>query len=155
MSALGIFLAITFIFVNSTLAQEKINMEKLEWIIDRWGNTSDGTSVYESWERVNDSLFKGESKTVKDDKIIFSEKLSIEKIGDNIFYTADVKHNPEPVHFKLINLTDTSATFENPEHDFPQRIIYELRNNTTLYARIEGKVKDKIESSEFIMDRLR
>jgi hypothetical protein len=130
--------------------------EKLSWIADRWV-CKDGENVtYENWVKSGDTLFSGESYTVRDGDTVFTEQLKIEKLGDDVFYTAIVKHNPGPVSFKLVELDDNKAVFENPEHDFPNRITYELRDNSVLYARVEGKNKnDEDAAIEFFYTRVR
>jgi hypothetical protein len=126
----------------------KSPLEKLGWIVDRWIYTDGEEITYENWVKTNDTLYSGESYTVRDGDTVFNEQLKIEKIGSDVFYTAIVKHNTGPVSFKLIELGDKRAVFENPEHDFPNRITYELRNNSILYAKAEGEDK-KGKSTEF------
>jgi len=123
-------------------------LEKLDWIIDRWIYTDSKEITYENWVKTNDSLYSGETYTVRDGDTVFNERLKIEKAGDDVLYTAIVKHNPGPVNFKLVELGDNKAVFENPEHDFPTRITYELRENSILYAKAEGKNKNG-EATEF------
>ncbi len=50
--------------------------------------------------------------------------------------------------FGLVDSGDRRATFENPDHDFPQRIIYERRGNE-LTVRIEGVENDQPKSQEW------
>lgn len=69
------------------------------------------------------------------------ESLKIERKDGSIFYVASVPHNPGPVEFKLIELSEKHVVFENPEHDFPQRISYTLNANGTLDARVEGTIE--------------
>jgi hypothetical protein len=45
------------------------------------------------------------------------------------------------------------VVFENPEHDFPQRIIYRLIANGKLLGRIEGVVDGTERSADFPMTR--
>jgi hypothetical protein len=130
--------------------------EKLSWIVDRWISPLGESITYENWVRVDDTTFSGESHTIKDGDTVFTEQLKIEKIGDDIYYTAVVKHNPGPVHFKLVELGENKAVFENPKHDFPNRIIYMLKDDGTLYARIEGKNKKGEDAAgEFFYTRAR
>jgi hypothetical protein len=130
--------------------------DKLSWIVDKWISQYGESITYENWVRLDDTTYSGESHTVRNGDTVFTEQLKIEKIGDDIFYTAVVEHNPGPVNFKLIKCEDNKAVFENPEHDFPNRIIYMLRDDGSLYARIEGKnKKGKKVYSEFFYTRVR
>lgn len=115
---------------------------KLGWLVDRWIYTEGKDITYENWAKTNDSLYSGESYTVRDGDTVFNEQLKIEKMGNDVFYTAIVKHNPGPVSFRMVELGDNKVVFENPERDFPARITYELRDNSMLYAKAEGKNKN-------------
>ena len=58
------------------------------------------------------------------------------KDGD-VFYVAKPSQNAAETFFKLVKSSPNEAIFENPEHDFPQRIIYR-RSGDKITARIEG-----------------
>lgn len=149
------YLILITILSIQLMAQEKTDMQKLLWIADSWVSASGETTSYEEWKVVNNDLYEGGSKTVKDGKTIFSETLKIESSAEGIFYVADVAHNPAPVKFKLTSVSDTSAVFENPLHDFPQKITYLLEEGN-LHAIIEGPGKDgKIKKVDFFMQKMR
>lgn len=134
---------------------QNTDMQKLSWIVDRWIATDGESKSYEHWEKTSETLFTGGSETVKNGDTVFSEKLQIELIDGNIYYIADVSHNPAPVKFKLTKLTDSEALFENPEHDFPQKISYKQVDGN-LHASIEGPGKDKKwKKIDFIMNKMR
>ncbi len=94
----------------------------------------------------------GMSRTVANGKTITHEFLQIrqEKTGD-IFYVANPSGQEQAI-FKLVKFETGKLIFENPEHDFPQRIIYHLKGDS-LIARIEGMSKGKQRSSDFPMIR--
>jgi hypothetical protein len=136
--------------------EEPFSMDKLNWVLDKWVGEGNGGTMYESWVKTDDNLFKGDAYTIRNGDTVFTESLKIEKVGDDIFYVATVAHNPGPVSFKLVGLSDNEAVFENPEHDFPNRIIYTLRDDGSLYARIEGKNKKGVEKiGEFFFKKAR
>lgn len=55
-----------------------------------------------------------------------SEKLSIAATDSVSFYISDVAHDPKSVYFKMIRRDSLTTVFENPNHDFPTRMIYRL-----------------------------
>lgn len=61
----------------------------------------------------------------------------------------------EKASFKLVKHGEGEALFENPEHDFPQRIIYRLEKDGSLFARIEGTINGKERGVDFPMKRAR
>ena len=80
--------------------------------------------------------------------------MRIELLDSNIFYTVYVEHNKREVSFKLIKITTDKAVFENPEHDFPTRIIYMKKDKNTLHARIEGIRNGKKDAVDFFITRV-
>lgn len=155
MKALFYFALFVIFNYSVSMAQNNFKMEKLSWLCDRWVSADGDTRSYEHWEKINDSLFVGGSETIKNWDTVFTEKLKIEKIDGDIYYIADVKHNPAPVKFKMISLNDYEAVFENPEHDFPQKIIYKLEEGI-LHASIEGPgSRGEWRKVDFFMNRMR
>ena len=74
-----------------------------------------------------------------------------EENGD-IFFVANPSGQKE-ARFKAVMVTDREARFENPEHDFPQRIIYR-RDGDSLTGRIEGVSKGKDRAVDFPLKRI-
>lgn len=93
-------------------------------------------------------MMLGTSQTVVDQKTRFFEFIQITESE------GEVEMNPSPrgqksVPFRLVRLEGKRAVFENLQHDFPKRIIYHLKDDGSLLARIEG---DKSEQAQdFLM----
>ncbi|RPI16928.1 MAG: hypothetical protein EHM58_10990 [Ignavibacteriae bacterium] len=133
-----------------------ISLDKFDWMLDNWVMADENGITRERWIKESDTILRGNSYTIKNGDTVFTEKISIEKRGDEIFYIAIVAHNPGPVDFKLVYLSDTKAVFENPEHDFPQRITYINEEDGSLFAQIEGPNKDgKTIKIDFLMKKER
>ena len=150
------YLILILFITNMAESQEKSPMQKLLWIVDSWVSPegSDNRS-YEEWKVTSDNLYEGSSKTIKDGVVTFSESLKIENTPDGIYYVADVPHNPAPVKFLLTGVSDTSAVFENPEHNFPKKITYLLEDGN-LHAFIEGPGKDgNTKKIDFYFNKMR
>jgi hypothetical protein len=61
--------------------------------------------------------------------MVFVEILEI-KIDKGIVYCiADVQDNPDPVYFRFTYLEKNSFISENPDHDVPKKITYNLAWN--------------------------
>jgi hypothetical protein len=133
-------------------------LKKFGKLVGIWENTSNNTTYTETWEWSSHEILKG-SAVMKgaQGKILFSEILQIQQVGIHTVYIACVNNHP-PVLFTLIDEKETNPntiqwTFENPEHDFPQRIIYRLETVDTLYARVEGTENGKFNKEEFYLKR--
>ena len=42
--------------------------------------------MYETWEKVNDTLYKGQSQMIANDKVVFEEIMELGKDADGKFY---------------------------------------------------------------------
>jgi len=56
---------------------------------------------------------------------------------------ADVIQNEQPIYFKLTKHTKEYWQFENPNHDFPKKIIYRKMGKERMACTIEGNGKHK------------
>ena len=80
----------------------------------------------------------GMSRTVAREKTIEFEYLRIEQRLDGIYYVAHPKARCPGTDFKLTRATNNEVVFENPEHDFPKRIIYRRTSDDALTASIDA-----------------
>jgi hypothetical protein len=107
----------------------------LSFMAGHWRTETDGNSIEEAWLPPRGGLMLGLSRTVEHGSAQF-EYLRIEEGDGQPTYIAS-PGGKGATPFPLASLTDTKAVFENPEHDFPKRIIYE-RKGDAMTARIEG-----------------
>ncbi|MFN0279266.1 MAG: DUF6265 family protein [Pyrinomonadaceae bacterium] len=131
-------------------------IENLAWLSGCWeSNDKAKRSLFsEQWMKPAGGMMLGVGRTVKNGKAVDFEFLRIEQRADDIFFIAKPKANKEETPFKLINLANSEVTFENPEHDFPQRVIYK-RRGTKLTGRIEGNNNGKFLGIDFPLTRIR
>lgn len=97
----------------------------------------------------------GISRTIANGKTAEFEFMQIrEETNGEIRFIAKPSGQPEAA-FKLVKGGDREVIFENPQHDFPQRVIYRLQTDGSLLGRIEGVSKGKEKSVDFPMSRER
>ena len=137
---LCVLCASVFIFslLGCAPTEHKPKLEDISWLLGTWKTQGEERKMVENWAKESDTAMKGTGVFLSHGDTTYMEKLRIEMRNGDIFYVADVPQNPEPVPFKLTRYKDNEAVFENPVHDFPQRIIYALQPNGTLHARAEG-----------------
>ena len=97
----------------------------------------------------------GMSRTVRDGKTAGFEYMRIEARTDGIYFISKPSENKEETAFRLKQFTTGNAVFENPTHDFPQRVIYRSDNTDTLSARIEGTQNGKSSGVDFLYKRVK
>ena len=120
--------------VTATAAE----LSSLDWLLGSWQRTgmAAGTSGDEHWRRQAEAL-EGEGRSYRQGELRFQERLRIVNDGGQLYYVADVAGNPAPVRFALVEQGRDSVVFENPKHDFPQRIAYR-RNGRQLTATVSA-----------------
>src|SRR5262245_23641108 len=113
------------------------------WMAGDW-ETHDATPyVEEHWTPPAGGAMLGNSRTIKDGKMVEFEFLRIEARADGIFYMPQPSGKP-PVDFKFTPTTNNEAIFVNPGHsDHLKKIIYRKNADGTLSARIEGENNGK------------
>lgn len=118
------------------------NLQSLNWLQGSWNrlDTKAGRSGVETWTKVSDHQLKGLGVSMRGTDTAFVEKISIEFKDGGIYYVADVPGNAKPVYFKFTSITPNGFVCENPAHDFPKKIEYQLEGNI-LKAAISGNGK--------------
>lgn len=140
---------------EAVLAQTQLHsLDSLAWLAGCWNGGSGARSTIEQWMKPSGKTMLGMSRTVANGKTVEYEFLRLhEESNGDIFYTA-IPSGQQETSFKLVKLERQMAVFENPEHDFPQRVIYKLEGDGSLKARIEGKSKGKERGVDFPMKRV-
>lgn len=105
----------------------------------------------EEWKKENDTLWSGKSYMQKNDSTIPLETMQIRIKGDSIFYMPTVpnQNQGKTISFYLSQKNDSLFVFENPKHDFPQRIIYAFSENKKLLVTIDGKINGSYRKEDF------
>jgi hypothetical protein len=126
-----------------------------DWLIGKWENRVGDVLVTEIWEKGEDTYF-GKSYSIRNSDTVSSERIQLKNEGDKLVYLPIVKNQnaDEVVKFTLTSFTEKQLIFENPEHDFPQKISYTLITNDSLLAEISGLYKGKLASEKFPMHRM-
>lgn len=96
-------------------------------------------SVEEHWLAPAGGAMLGMSRTVAGTRMVEFEFLRLVERNGEVLYVAQPGGRP-PTEFKLTSATSTKAVFENPAHDFPKMITYEL-DGKKLTATISGGEK--------------
>lgn len=130
------------------------DIKKFEWLAGQWESIM-GTGIYhEEWTLTENNEMTGRAYLLKQGEISNNEKLLIHPVENEIYYTADVSHNPSPVSFKLTYSSDTIFVFENPEHDFPKKITYEKRGENNFIATVEAEMDGRLRKLVYDLKRL-
>ena len=110
--------------------------EKIAWIAGHWCTDADGEVIEEFWLPPIGGEMLGLSRTRKKGQMTGFEYLRIVITDGVMSYIAQPGGRP-PTLFTRSASGENWVRFENPDHDFPQRIEYR-RDGDTLKAEIAG-----------------
>lgn len=117
----------------------------LGWLAGAWCGESDKATAEEHWIAPHGGVILGVHRDVREGRGTFFEYLRIvDEDGAVVYYASPAGRAATP--FTLVESGERRAVFANPEHDYPQRIIYESTGEE-LTATIEGDVGGETRSS--------
>ena len=122
-----------------TLPPQTTTLADLAWLAGDWQTAPGGRSqIEEHWTKAAGGSMIGMGRTIAGEKTWEFEYLRIEQRADGIYYVAHPKGQCPGTDFKLTRASATELVFENPQHDFPKRIIYRKSGDDALAASIDG-----------------
>jgi len=136
--AAALALAVAFVPAAPSRGSAKEPLDALTWLEGEWVRETTRGEAVEIWDRVSDDTMEGSATLATEEGRVVTEFLRIEGLGEDVFYVAKPRENAMPTPFRLVSSDKTHFVFENPDHDFPQRIIYVREDYRHLRVRIEG-----------------
>lgn len=132
------FLVIVCIVSLSISCAQTNPLKDVDFLVGTW--KMEGRENYESWEKAGEKL-KGESYKIKDGSKKVSESLEITFQNNQIIYTATVfnQNQGKGIPFTLNTNDKEFVSFENPEHDFPNKIQYKPLSEKEVLVKVLGK----------------
>lgn len=115
----------------------KAEIGDIAWLSGSWvGSRSSGATFEERWSPPKGGAMLAISRTVNASGMMSAfEFLRIVERDGGLIYVAQPGGAP-PTEFVLTELSKTRAVFDNPRHDYPKRIVYELSAEGGLTATI-------------------
>jgi hypothetical protein len=113
--------------------------KKLYTLEGTWKMNTKRGAVCEEWKRVNKNYLQSKGYMIRGKDTILSEKIALTNTKEGIFYTSTVEdqNNKQAIAFKMTGSENNTFVFENPQHDFPKRIVYKLVTADSLHAYID------------------
>ncbi|POY41066.1 hypothetical protein C3L50_00625 [Flavobacterium alvei] len=126
-----------------------------DWLVGNWENKSDEGNLSETWTKVNDSIFEGEAYFIKEKDNLHAEKMQLQQKGETLLYIATVKgqNNDKPITFRHNDTIVKQLVFENPKHDFPQKISYSKITKDSIVIEVSGIQQGKPSSERYSMKK--
>ena len=140
--------------------------ERLAWMTGCWSyRDSRGRLVEELWSSPRAGVMFGYSRTtrartgVPGDTLLLYETTRIYEAPDGALVFAASPSGQQPDEFRWRGdaaTLDSAITFENPAHDFPQRVRYRRAGaaGDSLVARVEGTRNGTVRGIDFPYARM-
>ena len=129
-------------------------VESLAWLGGCWRSEGGEAGSGEHWLPLAGQTLMGVSRTVRQGRTVDYEFMQVRQQPDgSVVFAAQPKGRPETL-FTLRPGAPREAVFENPAHDFPQRVIYRLEDGGRLRARIEGQRNGRAAGIDFPLQRV-
>lgn len=152
---LTVILIISSCSSTSTTVKSSPSLSSIAWLLGNWENVSPKRTLCEQWRKLDDSTFSGQSFVIRNADTTYLETVRLHMRDGIISYNPTVPDQNEgkSVQFILTSADKQNFTFENPQHDFPKKIVYMLKEDGSLHAHLEGLEKGKAAVQDFYMTR--
>nr|WP_315028440.1 DUF6265 family protein [uncultured Chryseobacterium sp.] len=153
-----LILALISVLMIGSWAQQKNEIQKLQWLLGTWETKTSKGSLYETWTKKSNNEFQAKSYYLNKKDTLISESVRLVVKGKDLHYIVSVKnHNNElPIDFVSKGIKNpTSLVFENLQHDFPQKITYKKMGKDSLWAEISGMMNGKLAKQAYPMRKIK
>jgi hypothetical protein len=124
--------------IAPTAGAQVRSISDLQWLAGCWERTVATGRTVEFWAPPSGNLMSGASYAITDSTMREREQLRLWTVGDTLVYEAHPASQARTEFRMHMGDAGTELGFENPLHDFPQRIVYRRQGADSLIARIEG-----------------
>jgi hypothetical protein len=114
-------------------------LSRLQWLAGTFRTPDGEVTTEEMWTEPGGGTMFGVSRSFSGDRLVAYEWLHIEARGDAVVYIAHPSGRMPGTEFTLrTGDPEGTCVFENPDHDFPTRVVYERIDATRVRARAEN-----------------
>lgn len=128
-------------------------LARLAWLAGCWIADGAEPGSGEQWMPLAGGTLLGMGRTVRDGKTLEHEFMQIRALPDGRLVYIAQPGGQAATRFVSTTVGDTEVVFENPQHDFPQRVIYRLGEGGRMKARIEGLRNGALRGIDFPLQR--
>lgn len=133
---------------GATQEKPPVTIDRVAWLQGCWESVSPQRTVEEQWMSPRGHSMIGVGRTVRGDRLVDYEFVVLREQEGQLAYQAHPSGQPS-AKFLSRTVSDTEVLFENPAHDFPQRVGYRRDGPDALLAWIEGTRDGQARRVEF------
>jgi hypothetical protein len=130
-------------------------LQKLAWLAGCWAAEQDEAGNGETWMPPAAGTMLGVARTVRGGRTVAHEFMQIRETAPGQLAFIALPSGQSEATFPATKLSAGEVLFENPQHDFPQRIRHRLGPDGRLLARIEGRLDGVERAMDFVLRRIR
>ncbi len=139
---------------SAGVLSEEPNVDRLAWLAGCWEARAGTATIEEYWSNPRGGSMIGVSRTIRGDSTLTHELMLVRSANGRIAFEA-LPDGQSLTMFVLVSLSDSSVAFENPTHDFPQRVRYRRTATDSLLAQVDGTVNGRERVVTFPYARVR
>lgn len=111
----------------------------------------------EEWKTIDSVTMEGRMYKVQGSDTLIMENIRLAEEDGILIYQASPQKQGEQgrVSFRLTKKEHNTYVFENPEHDFPRRIIYQFTATDALHAWIDDGTEQQTNRIHFYFKKIR
>lgn len=149
-----IFVAMLIVSDASRAGASESQLEQLKWLAGCWASESGEPGSGEQWSPLAGGTMLGMGRTIRKGKTVEHEFLQIRLNAEGKVVYIALPSRQKETTFIASSIGEGTATFENPAHDFPQRVLYRALPGDRLVVRIEGLRGEAVRGIDFPMKRV-
>jgi hypothetical protein len=149
--------AMIFLLSFGYRADNKKIFKRLFALEGTWKMKTKKGTICEEWKKMDKSYLQSRGYMIKGTDTVINERVALTRTKEDIFYTSTVEdqNDKKPVAFKLTSSAGNVFVFENPEHDFPKRIVYDLVTADSLHAYTDDGVEGTKKVQHFYYSKIK
>ncbi len=156
MHMLAILVVVALVAANprNVVGQSVDPLAPIAWLAGCWSADGQDTGSGEHWLPPAGGTMFGVGRTVKNGRTVEHEFMQLRVNADGRLTFIAAPSGQAEAAFVASGSADGAVTFENLQHDFPQRVVYRLLAGGRMLARIEGVRGGVLRSVDFPMTRV-
>jgi hypothetical protein len=135
-------------------AQPAAAIDQVAWLTGCWVADGGEAGTVEHWLAPAAGTMFGVNRSVRGGRLAQFEFMAIRTAHDGRLVFVALPGGRNATEFAARSLAAAEVVFENPRHDFPNRVIYRRTGERTMLGRIEGQANGEARAVDFPFTRV-
>ena len=137
MRTVPVMLSVLSLVIGIGRPADPSSIDQLRFLTGCWERRTPRGTVEERWSTPKGGMMQGMGRTFRGDSLVEYEFVLIRETAGRVVYEAHPS-GQAPNTFPAKTITDSLVEFEDPAHDYPQRVGYRKAGADSLIAWIDG-----------------